>query len=172
MSFHSSPHPLSFKEKDVKYPITHQTHINPNELQKYKSEYKIINNESSKLLGGTFLNDRNLCSVESDKFGNIGGCSYEHNKNLSFPQPDIIDKVSNDGFASRLFNFNSENLEENKESKNNILTKKNLKKNLKIKKSKNLNKIDGLPDNLNENDLYETYCHRKYAQYFPLKNML
>ena len=43
---------------------------------------------------------------------------------------------------------------------------------LEKKPGLNLNRLDGLADDFDETDLYESYCHKKYAQYFPLKKKL
>ena len=61
MSFRSSPHPLSYEGKPVTHPVTHRHHLNVNELHK---AYKITENQNSELLGGTFLNDRKLRSLD------------------------------------------------------------------------------------------------------------
>ena len=85
MSFRSSPHPLSYEGKQVKHPISHRHHYNISELHK---TYKITDNPTSELLGGTFLNDRKLRSLDENKFGSINGSSLKS----GIPQPDIVDK--------------------------------------------------------------------------------
>lgn len=170
MSFRSSPHPLSYEGKQVTHPITHRHHYNVSELHK---TYKITDNPNSELLGGTFLNDRKLRSLDENKFGSINGSYLKSD----IPQPDFVDKLSNNSFANKLFGYNVSNLEELKEKKEEINNKRKnmpykLVPGLEKKPGLNLNRLDGLADDFDETDLYESYCHKKYAQYFPLKKKL
>lgn len=170
MSFRSSPHPLSYEGKPVKHPTTHRNHYNIDKLHK---SFKITENPNSELLDGTFLKDRNLRSLDGNKFGSINGTSLKKD----VPQSDFVDKLSDNSFANRLFGYNVSNLEEIKNKKDEIFNKR---KNLPFttvpgfekKVGLNLNRIDGLADDFDETDLYESYCHKKYAQYFPLKKKL
>ena len=170
MSFRSSPHPLSFDSKKVKYKNTHRHHYNIDELHKI---YKITENQNSELLDGTFLNDRKVRSLDGKNFGSINGTSMKRD----IPQPDFVDKLSDNSFANKLFGYNVSNLEELENKKEEIFNKR---KNLPFttvpgfekKIGLNLNRLDGLADDFDDKDLYESYCHKKYAQYFPLKKKL
>ena len=103
MSIRSTPHPLNKKvNKKNKISMSHRYHTEL--LDKNVGEmYKLTASTGSDLMSGTFLDDRKLCSVEPSKFGEISGCSVSHQNIFNNPQPDFVEKISNDSFSSQLF---------------------------------------------------------------------
>ena len=168
MSIRSTPHPLSNKVSNKSsYKKTHVYHsdfinkLNP-------KMYAITPNDKSELLGETYMEDRKLCSVQPAKFGEISGCSPQHNKMYETHLPDYIKKLSTDSFTSQIFGNNFELGSKKVDPRNNKKPFTSLP-GFELTKGLQLNRIDGLPDNLDDTDLYGSYCQKKYQQEFPLK---
>ena len=82
---------------------------------------------------------------------------------------DFIEKISDRSFSSQLFkshygSFNNEALQVNRNRNAEMRDKLpyQVVPGLELKKGLQLNRIDGLPEEMDEKDLYETYCHKKY----------
>jgi hypothetical protein len=171
MSIRSTPHPLNNKAKSKSETEIKQTHRYHTELldKKVFEMKKLTANSGKDIMGGTYLDDRKLCSIEPSKFGEISGCSVHHNDIFNNPQPDFVSRISDDSFSSQLFKSHYGTInqdlirmkkEEIRKSRNSIPY--NIVPGLELKKGLNLNRIDGLPEDLDDKDLYESYCHQKY----------
>lgn len=169
MSIRSTPHPLNSKVRNsMVNPVTHQQH-NSERSRKSVDKLNLAAAMSQDLMSINYLDDRKLCSLEPSDFGKISGCSVHHQDIFKNPQPDFIDKISNTGFSSQLFksHYGSINSDALKVKKNDIKkSRENLPyavvPGLELKKGLQLNRIDGLPNDLDAKDLYESYCHKKY----------
>lgn len=175
MSIRSTPHPLSqnvSRKNEIK-----NTHSYHSQIVNQKAINNLAVTPNTDLLGGTYLDDRKLCSIHPDKFGTISGCSAHHNDIFNNPQPDFVQKISDDSFSSQFFNstYGVGNNEVVSVKKEEIKSRRNklpytIVPGLELKKGLQLNRIDGLPSELDERDLYESYCHKKYRnKLFPTK---
>ena len=116
-----------------------------------------------------YLDERKMCSLEPSEFGKISGCSVYHQNLFKNPQPDFVEKISDRSFSSQLFksHYGSINNEALQVNRNRIAEVRDklpyqVVPGLELKKGLQLNRIDGLPEDMDEKDLYETYCHKKY----------
>ena len=172
MSIRSTPYPL---HNDVKNNTQiKKTHVSHLEYQKKNAkvsatQMNISGSMDSDLMSVNYLDDRKLCSLEPSAFGNISGCSVHHQDIFKNPQPDFVEKISDRSFSSQLFKshygtINDEALHIKKNNKNPGRENKQDKPlpGLELKKGLQLNRIDGLPNDLDARDLYESYCHKKY----------
>tara|TARA_Y100000389_G_C17308440_1_gene436684 strand:- start:50 stop:556 length:507 start_codon:yes stop_codon:yes gene_type:complete len=167
MSIQSTPHPLSNKVSNKS--SIKKTHMYHSEFlnQLNPKMYAITPNNNSELLDVN-IEDRKLCSVQTDKFGEISGCSLQHKKMYDTKTPDFIKKLSSDSFTSQIFDHNFELGSKKVDPRNNKKQFTSLP-GFELTKGLQLNRIDGLPDNLDDTDLYGSYCQKKYQQEFPLK---
>ena len=172
MSFSSKPHPLSSKVENRSLPSS--THYSHEEYQKNLVNYSVdqmsfSGSMSGDLSGIKYLEDRDMCSLEPSEFGKISGCTVNNENIFQNPQPDFIEKISDRSFSSQLFksHYGSINNDALKVHRNRMVQSREKLPyasvpGLELKKGLQLNRIDGLPDELDEKDLYETYCHKKY----------
>ena len=153
------------------------THIYHSELLN-KLEPKMFlsqpRDDNSGLLSANYLDDRRHCSIGEGEFGEISGCAYNMKNMFNNPKPDLMSRISNDSFTSRLFKEHYRSLDERaiENRKNEIQNRRNrlpykTVPGLEIKKGL-LEKLDGMND-LEEKDLYQKYCRKKYKEYFPNK---
>lgn len=175
MSIRSTPYPLNSKVKQTHNPDeTHIKHITQQEYYDKMIPDRIKNlgfsaAQKNDLISVNYLDDRKLCSLEPSVFGQISGCSVQHQDIFKNPQPDFIEKISNTSFSSQLFkshygtiNQNAARLKKNDIKKNRDELPYTVVPGLELKKGLQLNRIDGLPEDMDEKDLYESYCHKKY----------
>jgi hypothetical protein len=174
MSIRSTPYPLhSNVKKNVSIPITHQTHQSNKALK--KNELDLSAAMSQDLMSVNYLDDRKLCSLEPSSFGQISGCSVHHRDIFQNPQPDFVEKISDTSFSSQLFksHYGTINQDAIRMKKEDIKKSRDklpyiMVPGLELKKGLQLNRIDGLPNDLDAKDLYESYCHKKYKnKLFP-----
>ena len=175
MSIRSTPYPLNSQvQKEEKKNKIQKTHVSYPEYYASTAHVNAQNHHltaamSGDLMSVNYLDDRKLCSLEPSSFGMISGCSVHHQDIFKNPQPDFVGKISDHSFSSQLFksHYGSINDDALKMQENDI--KKTREKlpftvvsGLELKKGLQLNRIDGLPPDFDEKDLYESYCHKKY----------
>lgn len=172
MSFRSTPHPLHSNVENKSLPS--QTHNSHREHLDKLATYSVDQMKFSGAMSGdlssiNYLEERKMCSLEPSAFGKISGCSVNNQDIFKNPQPDFVEKISDRSFSSQLFksHYGSINNEALQVHRNRITEVRDklpytLVPGLELKKGLQLNRIDGLPDELDAKDLYESYCHRKY----------
>ena len=175
MSIRSTPYPLNSKVKIEDSPSP--THVNHMTQQEYYEKLvperlKSVSfsaAQSKDLMSLNYLDDRKLCSLEPSAFGQISGCSVHHQDIFKNPQPDFVEKISDTSFSSQLFkshygtiNQDAARLKKNDIKKTREALPYTMVPGLELKKGLQLNRIDGLPEDMDDKDLYESYCHKKY----------
>lgn len=174
MSIRSTLFPLHSNAKNKgAIPISHQKHISNNANQ--PTELNLSAAMGQDLMSVKYLDERKLCSLEPSSFGKISGCSVHHQDIFRNPQPDFVEKISDTSFSSQLFksHYGTINQEAIRMKKKDIAASRaklpyTMVPGLELKKGLQLNRIDGLPNDLDAKDLYESYCHKKYKnKLFP-----